>query len=154
MHGHETRECRKLQRFLKDNNASIEAKVRAKPMVNSTIVSLHHHQQPWLFDSGASHHTASDPVLLHSVTEYGGPDEIHFGDGTSLSISHTGQTSLPTCNHGLSLSNVLCVPQLQRNLVYVSKLCKSNNVSVEFFYTYFVVKDHPRGATSIREERP
>ncbi|XP_019159688.1 PREDICTED: uncharacterized protein LOC109156293 [Ipomoea nil] len=149
--GHETRECRKLQRFLRDNNVSLEARFGTKPLVNTTMAPIvshfaAHHQQPWLFDSGASHHTTSDPSILHSVTEYGGPDEIHLGDGTSLSISHTGQTTLPASNHDLSLSSVLCVPQLQRNLVSVSKLCKSNNVSVKFFDTYFCVKDRSTGA--------
>ncbi|XP_031126911.1 uncharacterized protein LOC116029148 [Ipomoea triloba] len=52
--GHETRERRKLQRFLRDNNVSLETKFGTRPVVNTTTTTTAHHQQPWLFDSGAS----------------------------------------------------------------------------------------------------
>ena len=39
------------------------------------------------------------------------------------------------------LSNVLCVLSIRKNLISVSKLCKTNNASIEFFFSSFVVKD-------------
>lgn len=38
------------------------------------------------------------------------------------------------------------VPQMKKNLLSVSQLCSSNNVFVEFYPSYFVVKDCHTGA--------
>lgn len=46
----------------------------------------------WIFDIGASNHVTSDQNTLHSVSEYGGPNEIILGDGTRLPITHAGHT--------------------------------------------------------------
>lgn len=81
-----------------------------------------------MFDSGASHHVASDRSSLHQ-----GPNEIVLGNGIHLTISHTFRTSVPTHSRSLKLHYVLIVPQLRNNLIVVAKLCKSNNVLVEFF---------------------
>lgn len=83
---------------------------------------------------------------FHGLSDYGGPDEIHLGDGNSLNISHTGHTIFPTTTRNLSLYGVLCVPKLRTNLVSVSQLCKTNSVSVEFFPSCFFVKDFLTGA--------
>lgn len=107
---------------------------------------------PRLFDTGASHHLTSDRSSLHTVSEYGGPDEIVLGDGTTLSISHTGHTNLSTSTRPLNLSNVLCVPNLRKNLISVAKLCRANQVSVEFFPLHFLVKDLCTGAPLMRGE--
>ncbi|CAH9090173.1 unnamed protein product [Cuscuta epithymum] len=81
--GHDVKNCRKLQRFLRDNHVSY-----APPAVNHTTGSASP-GQPWLFDSGASHHVASDASTLPSNTDYGGPDEVHLGNGSS----HGGATN-------------------------------------------------------------
>ncbi|MFS7980030.1 hypothetical protein Hanom_Chr10g00934621 [Helianthus anomalus] len=55
-----------------------------------------------MFDSGASHHLTSCPSSLHSVSEYGVPDEILLGDGTTLPISHIGSVNISNsaqCSH-------------------------------------------------------
>lgn len=85
-----------------------------------------------MFDSGASHHVASTPASFHTLSEYGGPDEIVLGNGKGPLVSHTSNSSIPTFSHSLKLHDVLYVPKLRNNLVSVAKLCKSNRVSVEF----------------------
>ncbi|KAJ9556427.1 hypothetical protein OSB04_011041 [Centaurea solstitialis] len=148
--GHETRECRKLARFLRDNNIPVST----SPVANATSSGTKtiFNQQPWLVDTGASHHLTSDRSTLHSVSEYGGPDEISLGDGTNLSISHTGHTHIHTSSRSLALPNTLCVPKLKNNLLSVAKLCRTNRVSVEFFPFYFLVKDLQTGAPLTRGE--
>ncbi|CAH9096961.1 unnamed protein product [Cuscuta epithymum] len=79
--GHEVRQCRKLQRFLRENHLSHMVS-SPPPAVNTTAMNTSTSQQPWLFDSGASHHVASDASLLPSFNEYGGPDEVRLGDGS------------------------------------------------------------------------
>ncbi|KAJ9560958.1 hypothetical protein OSB04_006118 [Centaurea solstitialis] len=72
--GHHTRDCRKLARFLRENNVT----VHSSPTANVTTVGST--PPTWLFDTGASDHVTSDRTNLHNVSEYGGPDEISLGD--------------------------------------------------------------------------
>lgn len=97
-------------------------------------------------DSAASHHVTSDIANLSHHQNYEGPDNIMIGDGSGLSISHTGFTTLPACSNTFSLSNVLCAPSIHKNLISVSKFCKTNQTSVEFFPNSFIVKDLRTGA--------
>ena len=41
----------------------------------------------------------------------------------------------------LNLSNVLFVPTIKQNLIFVSQFYRTNNTSIEFFPYHFVVKD-------------
>ncbi|KAL4586189.1 hypothetical protein LXL04_010821 [Taraxacum kok-saghyz] len=149
--GHDTKDCRKLSRFLREHNISISSGPQSTPTVNySTAAASSSPTPPWMFDSGASHHVASDRSSLHTPSDFGGPDEIMLGNGTNLPISHTGNTSLPTNSRSLNLHNVLIVPQLRNNIISVAKLCKSNHVSVEFFPHHFLVKDLRTGAPLMR----
>ncbi|KAL4563134.1 hypothetical protein LXL04_027167 [Taraxacum kok-saghyz] len=93
--GHDTKDCRKLARFLKENNITISMNSPQNPMVNTTSARPTASTPPWMFDSGASHH-------------------------------------------------------LRNNLISVAKLCKSNQVSVEFFPYSFLVKDLRTGAPLMR----
>ena len=102
--------------------------------------------EPWLFDSGATHHVTTDLQNLAIHSPYDGPDEIMIGDGSGVPITHTGSTSLTTPSHSFTLSNVLCVPTMKRNLISISQFCKSNNVSVEFLPNSFHVKDIQTGS--------
>lgn len=89
--GHETRDCRKLARFLKDNNITINSAPAPAPVINATTSRPNSASPAWIFDSGASHHVASDRSSLHNISEYGGPDEIILGDGSSNgNATHAG----------------------------------------------------------------
>ena len=104
----------------------------------------------WLVDSGASHHVAMDLQNLASHSEYDGIDEITVGSGNNLNITDTGSTHLSSSSKSFLLSNVLCVPSMQRNLLSVSQFCTTNNASIEFFHDCFVVKDLQTGAILLR----
>ncbi|KAK1441497.1 hypothetical protein QVD17_07436 [Tagetes erecta] len=147
--GHDTRDCRKLAKFLKENNIFINGHP-SNPIANATTSAPG--SQMWMMDSGASHHLTSCPATLSSVSEYGGPDEIILGNGTGLSISHIGSTQFPTKTKPLSLPDILCVPNMRTNLISVAKLCRTNQVSVEFFPFHFFVKDLKTGAPLMRGE--
>ncbi|PON46941.1 hypothetical protein PanWU01x14_247850, partial [Parasponia andersonii] len=73
-----------------------------------------------------------------------------IGDGTKLNITHTGSTNLPSTTGSFLLSDILCVPKMKQNLISISKLCNSNNMSVEFLLTHFFVKDLRTGAPLVR----
>ena len=69
----------------------------------------------WLLDSRASHHVTTDLENLSLHKLYDGTDDIVIDDGTGLSITHTGSTTLSTPTHIFSLPNVLYVPSMERN---------------------------------------
>ena len=108
--GHETKECRKLARFLKENNITIAQTSQPSPTINHSVAAPASTTPPWMFDSGASHHIASDRYSLHTLSDYGGTEEIVLGNGTTLPISHSGQSSISTQSRSLQLQNVLFVP--------------------------------------------
>jgi histone deacetylase 1/2 len=104
----------------------------------------------WLLDSGASHHVTSDLNNLSLHAPYSGTDDIMIGDGSTLPITHTGSTSLTTPLHTFQLHNVLCVPSMEKNLISISQFCTSNNVSIEFLPSTFLVKELHTGTTLLQ----
>ena len=96
--------------------------------------------QNWLLDSGASHHVTTNFNNLSLHSAYEGLDDMMVGNGKHLNITHTGSLNLPSPSKTFMLSNVFCVPDMKQNLISVSKFCKSNNVSVEFSHSLFIVK--------------
>ena len=65
---------------------------------------------------------------------------LTVGNGTSLPISHNGNSSLGT-SKPLHLRNILLVPSINNNLASISKFTIDNNVIVEFDAFCFYVKD-------------
>lgn len=104
---------------------------------------------PWLLDSGASHHITSDLNNLSLHAPYHGGDDVMIGNGTGLPITHTGSTKLSPSSRPLTLNNVLCVPDMRKNLISVNKLCKTNNVMVQMCPFDFQVKDLRTGETLV-----
>lgn len=100
---------------------------QSRPSAHHTTVPSPTHA-PWIVDSGASHHVLQQP--------YEGPNDIQIGDGSGLSITHTGSTFI---SPSFSLSNVLCRPSINQNLISVAKFCRSNHTSIEFLlFTLFL----------------
>ncbi|KAL4333465.1 hypothetical protein GQ457_07G014140 [Hibiscus cannabinus] len=85
-----------------------------------------------------------------SATPYPGTCLVHLGDGSSLSISHVGTSTLHTSTRPLSLSQLLHVPMITKNLLSVSRFTKDNYVFFEFHYDYCCVKDEKTGATLLQ----
>lgn len=120
-HGHDAKRCSQF--------------FPQRPSVNLATTSQFA-QHPWIVDSDASHHVTSQISNFSSHQPYEGPNDIQIGDGSGLQITHTGSVSLSPFN----LSNVLCVTSIKQTLISVSKFCKSNQTSIEFFPTYFVLQ--------------
>ncbi|KAA3464546.1 Reverse transcriptase, RNA-dependent DNA polymerase [Gossypium australe] len=95
----------------------------------------------WYPNSDTSHHVFRDPLALHDSTPYSGTSSLLMGDGTPATISLVGSSVLATKSKLLHLSNVLCVPSIQKNLLSVSQFANDNDVFFDFHLTYCVVKD-------------
>lgn len=100
----------------------------------------------WLVDIGVSHHMTSELSNLSLHNPYVGGDDVLLGDGSGLSISHTGSFSSPSYTRPFFFNDVLCVPSLGKNLISVFQLCNTNGVAVTFTPTYFQVRDLTMGA--------
>ncbi|RHN41157.1 putative RNA-directed DNA polymerase [Medicago truncatula] len=138
--GHSAKECYKIHGYPK------------KPR-NPTVNLAHRSNSSppdWLFDFGASHHITNDFNNLSIKSDYTGDDHLQVANGNILPITHIGSTILSKSSSPLILSNTLCVPSVTQNLVSVSQLCQTNDVSIEFFPWHFEVKELQTGEVLLR----
>ncbi|KAI4345931.1 hypothetical protein L6164_013016 [Bauhinia variegata] len=104
----------------------------------------------WLVDSGASHHVTNDLQNLAHHYPYNGTEELVVGDGTGLPITHSGSLLLPSSyTSSFKLQNVLCAPQISKNIISVSKFTSQNKKSIEFSPSSFSVKDLHTGVVQL-----
>lgn len=75
---------------------------------------------------------------LDSLQHYSGQDNVAIGNGSTLSISHTGRRPLTS---NLQLLDVLVVPHLTKNLLSISKLCSDYPVDVIFSKNSFAIQN-------------
>jgi len=104
----------------------------------------------WLLDSGASNHVTNDLQNLTGVMDYAGSESLIIGNGKSLPITHVGTTSISNSHLTLTLPETLYVPSVNNNLLSVAKLCKDNNVLIEFHPLFCLVKDRTTGVVLFR----
>jgi hypothetical protein len=105
---------------------------------------------PWMMDSGASHHITSDLQNLAHHLPYTGTDDVLIGDGKGLKITHLGSNQLSSSTHSFHLNNILCVPDIKRNLISIYQFCVDNNVSIEFLPWCFLMKDLLTGEIRVK----
>ena len=92
-------------------------------------------------DSGASAHMVNDPGKLDKSFSYKGHDKIFVGNGQKLDISHIENISIKTKYGPLLLKDVLVVPQLKKNLLFVAQLTNDFHCSLEFDANGFIIKN-------------
>jgi hypothetical protein len=80
-----------------------------------------------------------------SHEDYHGHDQIRVGDRTSLPISHIGSVSLNLSRRTFILNQLLRVPLIYKNLLFVRQFALDNSVFFEFHLSYFVIKDSQTG---------
>ncbi|KAE8735041.1 hypothetical protein F3Y22_tig00000477pilonHSYRG00099 [Hibiscus syriacus] len=73
-----------------------------KPRANHAIMG-NNTTLTWLLDNGAFHHVTSDLSNLSLHISYQGSDDIMIGDGSTLHITHTGFTTIPTSSRTFTL---------------------------------------------------
>jgi len=80
-----------------------------------------------------------------SHEDYYGQDQIRVGDGTGLPISHIGSASLNLSRRSFILNQLLRVPLIFKNLLFVRQFAIDNSVFFEFHSSHFVIKDSQIG---------
>ena len=94
----------------------------------------------WIFYYGASYHMTCDSSLLHSCHPPSRNLNIHTAEDTLLPVITIDSIS----TKHLSLSTILCVPNLSLNLISVSQLTSSGYL-VSFTSTNCSVQDTRTG---------
>ncbi|KAK2985451.1 hypothetical protein RJ640_006747 [Escallonia rubra] len=95
----------------------------------------------WFPDTAANYHLTPDVNALNDVNEYMGNDQLHDGNGQGLQIIHTGNASIHSNTRKLDLRNILCVPKIVKNFLFVQRFTFDNSCFFEFLPNHFVIKD-------------
>ncbi|GMI63999.1 hypothetical protein HRI_000069200 [Hibiscus trionum] len=82
----------------------------------------------WYPDSGATHYITNDRANLQFEAVYRGMDSLLVGNGSEVRISHIGCGTLMSGVRSMNLSNLLCAPDIKKNLLSVSKFARDNDV--------------------------
>lgn len=133
--------CRKLGHLAL--NCWYRMEQQAYPPQVNTATTNH---DGWLLDSGATNHVTNNLNNLSLASDYIGTDSLIIGNGQGLRIAQVGNTTL----HSLSLPNTLYVPSIHTNLISVAKLCRDNDVIIEFHPSFCLVKDRRTGTILLR----
>ena len=99
----------------------------------------------WYVDSGATDHVTNDLENLSVRADYKGKGKLTVGNGSQLPILHVGANSLISsnrCSKPITLTKILHVPQVTKNLLSISRVTKDNPVTVEFNSNSCLVKDN------------
>ena len=99
-------------------------------------------------DSGATDHLTSDLERLQVRERYGGHDQVQVANGSGLSISHIGHSTL--AGSSIRLNNILHVPHISQHLLSIYRLVSDNDIFIEFHKYFFLVKDKATRRTLLR----
>ncbi|GJQ96458.1 ribonuclease H-like domain-containing protein [Tanacetum coccineum] len=93
-------------------------------------------------DTGASSHLADNTGMLTSYSNSSIYPSVFVGNGNSILVTHTGHSILHTSFKPLQLNHILVTPHIIKNLIFVRKFTRDNDVSVEFDAYGFSVRDY------------
>ncbi|GJZ29747.1 ribonuclease H-like domain-containing protein, partial [Tanacetum coccineum] len=95
----------------------------------------------WNMDTGASSHLNNSVNSLSENFNTCMYPSISVGDGHSIPVTNTGHSILQSPTKSLHLNNVLIIPHIVKNLIYVRQFVRDNNCTIEFDAFGFSVKD-------------
>jgi hypothetical protein len=118
----------------------VNPRTKAGTWVQSQIRWFSHYDS--LVITGSTNHLTNDLSNFNLILEeYKGTNYIKVGNGQGLDILHIGLAQIFSSNIHFSLPNLLHVPQIENNLIFVNKFTHDNRVFVEFHLRCFRVKD-------------
>ncbi|RVX11576.1 Copia protein [Vitis vinifera] len=98
--------------------------------------------KPWIVDTGASDHMTGDAAILQNYKPNNGHSSVHIADGSKSKIVGTGSIKL---TKDLYLDSVFHVPNLDCNLLSISKLARDLQCVTKFYPNSCVFQDLKSG---------
>ncbi|RVW83231.1 Retrovirus-related Pol polyprotein from transposon RE1 [Vitis vinifera] len=98
--------------------------------------------KPWIVDTGASDHMTGDAAILQNYKPSNGHSSVHIADGSKSKIAGTGSIKL---TKDLYLDSVLHVPNLDCNLLSISKLARDLQCVTKFYQIRVFFQDLKSG---------
>ncbi|GJT57119.1 ribonuclease H-like domain-containing protein [Tanacetum coccineum] len=109
------------------------------PQIFQTITA----QDPsWNMDTEASFHLADNTCILTSFSNSSIYSSVFVGNGNFIPVTHTGHNFLHTSSKPLQPNHILVTPHIIKNLIYVRKFTRDNDVSIKFDSYGFSVRDY------------
>lgn len=81
-------------------------------------------EQSWFADSGATNHITNNMKMLSVHSDYQGTETVAVGNGQGLPILKTGSSIGHTPTSSFKLTNILRVPEISTNLLFVHQFTK------------------------------
>ncbi|RVW60823.1 Retrovirus-related Pol polyprotein from transposon TNT 1-94 [Vitis vinifera] len=101
-------------------------------------------KKPWIVDSGASDHMTGDATIFDTYSSCPNNLTVRIADGSLSKVAGTGSVVL---SRDLTLNSVLLVPNLDCNLLSISKLTKEKRCITNFSSTHYEFQDLDSGKT-------
>ncbi|XP_071676796.1 uncharacterized protein [Lolium perenne] len=117
------------QQMTSPYNTSVEQAGLTQALHNLSINSSN---SGWVADSGATSHMPAAHGNLASLTPVSNFPPVIVGNGSHLSVSHIGSSTIPTVARSLSVNDILVAPNIIQDLLSVRKLTRDNLISMEF----------------------
>ncbi|KAB2632504.1 DNA polymerase zeta catalytic subunit-like [Pyrus ussuriensis x Pyrus communis] len=136
--GHRAKDCR----HKKDQNSgsSNQANVAEDTFVAVVSeVNLLTNSNDWFVDTGATRHVCADRNLFVTYQSVDGGENLYMGNATASAVAGKGKVTLKlTSGKELSLTNVLHVPDIRKNLISGS-LLSNKGFKIVFESDKFVI---------------
>jgi hypothetical protein len=91
----------------------------------------------WFPDTGVNQHVTPDITGMTYAEPYLDNDQLHVGDGKGLVISNTTYNILHTPKRAFTLSNIIHVPQIKKQLISFQQFYRENCLFlISLLYTH------------------
>jgi hypothetical protein len=100
----------------------------------------------WYVDTGATYHITNELERLTTKERYIGNGQIQVANGSGLTISHIGNSSIADLGRSLLLKQNPYAHRINRHLMSVRRLAHDNNAFIEFHPHCFFVKERTMNA--------
>jgi len=122
--GHSAKKCYHRFDVTYRDNAAKSSNLQGLMAITSSVSAT-----DWHPDTGATHHLTNNMANLNLRSEdFTGSDQILVGNGAGLQISQIGSSILTPSKTPFVLKQLLLVPEIQKNLIYVQQFCSDNLV--------------------------
>lgn len=86
----------------------------------------------WYLDLGASNHVTTSIDNIQEEDKASSGRSVAITNGKHLAVTNNGHSILNSQSKSLLLTEILCVPEVEKNLMSIYKVCKDNNVRFIF----------------------